>query len=85
MLLCVCVCVCVLGEAELSTERKAEVADGQALRLPIESSKRVQTHPVTGACTPTQSRRVVPVPRHEDVWGKGGMDPRILHLGARWR
>jgi len=24
-------------------------------------------------------------PRHEGVLGSGGMAPRIIHLGARWR
>jgi hypothetical protein len=25
------------------------------------------------------------VPRHEDVWGSGGIAPRALYLAARWR
>jgi hypothetical protein len=33
--------------------------------------------------------KVVPVlnyvPRHEDVLGRGGIAPRILDLGTRWR
>jgi len=33
--------------------------------------------------------KVVPVfneaPRHEDVWGSGGIAPRILKHGTRWR
>jgi hypothetical protein len=24
-------------------------------------------------------------PRHEDVWGSGGIAPCILNLGTRWR
>jgi hypothetical protein len=23
--------------------------------------------------------------RHEDVWGSGYIDPRVLHLGTSWR
>jgi hypothetical protein len=23
--------------------------------------------------------------RHEDVWGSGGIAPRIFNLGARWK
>jgi len=33
--------------------------------------------------------KVIPVlnqaRRHEDVWGSGGIVPRIFNLGARWR
>jgi hypothetical protein len=28
---------------------------------------------------------VVPVPRHEDIWGSGGLAPRIRKLGTRRR